>query len=192
MRTALLLAIRFCCLFLVVLPLGLQAQTKIDEVLALLNEVRTQPQLFLDNRLTPYLEQNGLQENAYAKSLVEDLKTRKPADSLKLSPALNAVAKLHAVDMGTKNKVGHNSSDGTTFDKRLRLRAKAKGAVAENCDYGNAKPLDIVMSLLIDDGIENLGHRKNILEPRLRFVGIAIEPHKKYGMNCVMDFAEKF
>jgi len=174
------------------LPLGLQAQSKIDEVLALLNEVRTQPQLFLDNRLTPYLEQNGLQENAYAKSLVEALKTRKPADSLKLSPALNAVAKLHAVDMGTKNKVDHNSSDGTTFDKRLRLRAKAKGAVAENCDYGNAKPLDIVMSLLIDDGIENLGHQKNILEPRLRFVGIAIEPHKKYGMNCVMDFAEGF
>jgi uncharacterized protein YkwD len=174
------------------LPLGLQAQSKIDEVLALLNEVRTQPQLFLDNRLTPYLEQNGLQENAYAKSLVDDLKTRKPTDSLKLSPALNAVAKLHALDMGTKNKVGHNSSDGTTFDKRLRLRAKAKGAVAENCDYGNANPLDIVMSLLIDDGIENLGHRKNILEPRLRFVGIAIEPHKKYGMNCVMDFAEKF
>lgn len=192
MRTALILAISFCCLPLVMLPLGLQAQSKIDEVLALLNEVRTQPQLFLDNRLTPYLEQNGLQENAYAKSLVEDLKTRKPADSLKLSPALNAVAKLHAVDMGTKNKVGHNSSDGTTFDKRLRLRAKAKGAVAENCDYGNAKPLDIVMSLLIDDGIENLGHRKNILEPRLRFVGIAIEPHKKYGMNCVMDFAEGF
>lgn len=171
---------------------ALLAQSKIDEVLALLNEVRTQPQLFLDNRLTPYLEQNGLQENTYAKSLVEDLKTRKPADSLKLSPALNAVAKLHAVDMGMKNKVGHNSSDGTTFDKRLRLRAKAKGAVAENCDYGNAKPLDIVMSLLIDDGIENLGHRKNILEPRLRFVGIAIEPHKKYGTNCVMDFAEGF
>lgn len=192
MRTALLFAISFCCLHLVMLPLGLQAQSKIDEVLALLNEVRTQPQLFLDNRLTPYLEQNGLQENTYAKSLVEDLKTRKPADSLNLSPALNAVAKLHAVDMGTKNKVGHNSTDGTTFDKRLRLRAKAKGAVAENCDYGNAKPLDIVMSLLIDDGIENLGHRKNILEPRLRFVGIAIEPHKKYGMNCVMDFAEKF
>jgi len=24
--------------------------------------------------------------------------------------------------------------------------------IAENCDYGNADPLDIVMSLLIDDG----------------------------------------
>ncbi len=192
MRTALLVAIRFCCLFVALLPLRLQAQTKTDEVLRLLNEVRTQPQLFLNNRLTPYLEQNGLQENPFAKSLIEDLKNRKPVDSLKLSPALNIVAKLHAADMGTKNKVGHNSSDGTTFDKRLRLRAKAKGAIAENCDYGNAKPIDIVMSLLIDDGIESLGHRKNILEARLHFVGIAIEPHKKYGVNCVMDFAEGF
>jgi uncharacterized protein YkwD len=168
------------------------AQPNIREVLALLNEVRTNPQQFLANRLAPYMEQNGLQENPFAKSLVEELKKRTPVDSLKISAALAATAKAHATDMGTKNKVGHNSSNGITFDKRLRLRAKAKGAIAENCDYGNTRPLDIVMSLLIDDGIENLGHRKNVLEPRLHFVGIAIEPHKKYGTNCVMDFAEGF
>lgn len=98
-----------------------------------------------------------MQEHAYAKSFVEELKTRKPADSLKLSFALTAVAQLHAVDMGTKNSVGHTSTNGTAFDKRLRVWAKAKGGIAENCDYGNAKPIDIVMSLLIDDGIENLG-----------------------------------
>ncbi|MFM8912665.1 MAG: CAP domain-containing protein [Flammeovirgaceae bacterium] len=192
MRAVLPIAVTFCCVCSVALQQPLRAQAKLNEVLILLNEVRTQPQQFLDKRLMPYLEQNGLEENSYSKSLVEELRTRKPADSLTLSLALNAVAKAHAIDMGTKNKVGHNSSNGTTFDKRLRQRAKAKGAIAENCDYGNAKPLDIVMSLLIDDGIASLGHRKNILEPRLHFVGIAIEPHKKYGVNCVMDFAEGF
>ncbi|MFM8742760.1 MAG: hypothetical protein ACKODM_05460 [Cytophagales bacterium] len=52
---ALLFASSFCCLPLVMLPVRLQAQSKIDEVLGLLNKVRTQPQLFLDNRLTPYI-----------------------------------------------------------------------------------------------------------------------------------------
>jgi uncharacterized protein YkwD len=46
------------------------------------------------------------------------------------------------------------------------------------------------MALLIDDGIKSLGHRKNILNAGFHFVGIAIEPHKTYGTNCVMDFAE--
>jgi uncharacterized protein YkwD len=48
------------------------------------------------------------------------------------------------------------------------------------------------MQLLIDDGIESLGHRKNILEPKYQWIGIAIEPHKTYRTNCVMDFAERF
>jgi len=61
--------------------------------------------------------------------------------------------------------------------------------IAENCDYGSTEPLEIVMSLLIDDGIASLGHRKNILHPGLNYVGIAIEKHKTYGVNCVMDFS---
>jgi uncharacterized protein YkwD len=167
-------------------------QDKIQQVLDLMNIARINPQGFLTEYLSPYLEKHNLTENSYAVSLMNDLKIRGKVSALQLSPALITTAKAHAIDMGTKNKIGHTSSKGVTFDKRLRERAKAKGTVAENCDYGNAEPLDIVMSLLIDDGIENLGHRKNILEPRLNYVGIAIENHKKYGVNCVMDFAERF
>jgi uncharacterized protein YkwD len=90
--------------------------------------------------------------------------------------------------MGEKGKVGHTSSNGTTFENRIRKKVKS-GMIAENCDYGYSEPLDIVMSLLIDDGITNLGHRKNILNPSLNYVGIAIEKHKTYRTTCVMDFA---
>jgi uncharacterized protein YkwD len=138
-----------------------------------------------------YLKEKDLMGNRYAKSLLADLKKCQKMSELKSSKALQAVAQLHALDMGKSGTVGHTSSDGTIFSERLREKAKAGGMIAENCDYGNEEPLDIVMALLIDDGIKSLGHRKNILNPLYHWVGIAIEKHKTYRVNCVMDFAEK-
>ena len=164
------------------------ANAQVDEVLKIMNEVRTDPKSFLNGRLLPYLKEHELENNSYAKSLVSELKAAKPVGALESSSVLEKLAKGHAIDMGEKGKVGHTSSNGTTFENRVRKKIKT-GMIAENCDYGNAEPLDIVMSLLIDDGITSLGHRKNILHPSLKYVGIAIEEHKTYRMNCVMDFS---
>jgi uncharacterized protein YkwD len=60
--------------------------------------------------------------------------------------------------------------------------------MAENCDYGNNKAFDIVMSLLIDEDVPSLGHRENILDPEYKYVGTSIQPHKRYDWNCVIDF----
>jgi len=158
------------------------------EVLKIMNEVRTSPQSFLNGRLLPYLKAHELESNSYAKSLVSELEVAKPVSALQSSSVLEKLAKGHAIDMGQRGTIGHNSSNGTTFEKRVRAKIKL-GLIAENCDYGNAEPLDIVMSLLIDDGIASLGHRKNILNPTLHYVGIAIEKHKTYRVNCVMDFS---
>ena len=130
-----------------------------------------------------------MEENDYAKSLVNELKSRHPMEALTLSPMLSAISRSHAMDMGKKGTTGHSSSNGASFADRVRRKVKG-GMIGENCDYGNDTSIDIVMSLLIDDGIQSLGHRKNILDARFHFVGIAIEPHKTYGTNCVMDFAE--
>jgi uncharacterized protein YkwD len=164
-------------------------QSKIDEVLGLMNEVRTNPSLFLKDRLLPYLAQKPMEENTYVRSLKEELENRQAVGALTLSPVLSGLAKGHATDMGKHGTVSHDSSNGTPFAERVRKKVK-NGLIAENCDYGNETAIDIVMSLLIDDGVQSLGHRKTILNPQLHFVGIAIEPHKSYGTNCVMDFAE--
>lgn len=160
-----------------------------EEVLRLMNEVRTDPQGFLQTRLLPYLKENELEENSYAKSLVAELKVARKLETLQMSVALTKTARSHAKDMGDHGLVGHNSSNGTSFPDRLRKKFKT-GIIAENCDYGNADAMGIVMSLLIDDGIPSLGHRRNILNPALKFVGIAIEAHKTYETNCVMDFSQ--
>jgi uncharacterized protein YkwD len=175
----------------ILLPAFGHAQSHEDEVLKLLNTVRANPKAFITSHVNTYLKARDLNNNRYAKSLVADLKKCHKMGELKSAKVLNAVAQMHALDMGKTGSVGHTSSDGTPFSERLRKKAKAGGMIAENCDYGHEEPLDIVMALLIDDGIKSLGHRKNILEPAYQWIGIAIAPHKIYRVNCVLDFAEK-
>src|SRR5882672_3402305 len=122
-----------------------------EQVLALMNEVRTDPQGFLAHRLLPFVKEKQLEDNSYAKSLIEELKSARKINPLKPSAPLEKLARAHAQDMGSKGKVGHNSSNGMTFENRVRKKIKT-GMIAENCDYGSTEPLEIVMSLLIDEG----------------------------------------
>ena len=71
------------------------------------------------------------------------------------------------------------------------LRGNPYQGWAENCSYGYQDALSIVITLLIDDGIKDLGHRKNILNESYNSVGVAIRPHKKYRVNCVIDFGNQ-
>jgi uncharacterized protein YkwD len=44
------------------------------------------------------------------------------------------------------------------------------------------------MSLLIDEGVKSLGHRRICLSARYTAVGISTQAHSDYGTNTVMDF----
>ena len=53
--------------------------------------------------------------------------------------------------------------------------------------------LEIVVSLLIADGVKSRGHRKNIMSKDFKTTGIGFAAqHKKYGCECVLDFADDF
>ena len=65
---------------------------------------------------------------------------------------------------------------------------KQKSYNGECCDYGNDDPLEIILSLLIDEGIPSLGHRKVFLSAYTK-IGVSIQPHKRYGTGVVFDFA---
>ena len=49
----------------------------------------------------------------------------------------------------------------------------------------------MVNSLLIDEGVEDLGHRNTILDPNISIIGGAVSSHQKYETVIVIDYCDK-
>jgi uncharacterized protein YkwD len=44
----------------------------------------------------------------------------------------------------------------------------------------------------MDEGVDDLGHRKNILNPKFHHLGVSRQPHSKEQLNTVMSFGGMF
>jgi hypothetical protein len=62
-------------------------------------------------------------------------------------------------------------------------------SAAENIAYGTTGGREIVLQLIIDDGVANRGHRTNIFNPSLKFLGSATSTHTVYQTETVIDYA---
>ena len=61
--------------------------------------------------------------------------------------------------------------------------------MAENIAYGENAAREVVLQLLVDDGVPNRGHRDALLDPGWGVSGVACGRHRDYGQMCVMDYA---
>lgn len=155
------------------------------------NLVRTDPKLFAKTYLRHFLDstKNQWKKKKYINSLYSDLSKASPAPLLIPKRDLFESAKSHAIDMGAHGKIGHETSGGDPFQARIEELKKSYGYVYENCQYGYPDALSIVVDLLVDEDVEDLGHRKTILNKDLKYAGVSIQTHKKFRINCVIDYA---
>jgi uncharacterized protein YkwD len=199
-------------LFFLALPLSLQAQSnpwqewdsdvirslntaahkeylndEEKKVILFMNMARHDGPLFERTFLESYIREKQQENTSYVRSLRKDLKKISGLSPLIPEKDLTAVAQGHAKKSGENGTTGHQD-----FNKRFEpLLGNPYNHVGENCSYGYEQAIDIVISLLIDEGVKNLGHRNNILADDFNSVGVAIRPHKTYRTNCVMDFGSR-
>jgi uncharacterized protein YkwD len=108
---------------------------------------------------------------------------------LTASRGMSKAAGDHARDQGSRGATGHSGSDGSSPFDRMNRYGSWKQSAGENCSYGPSDARDIVIGLIVDDGVASRGHRANIFSPEFKVVGIAVGPHPSYGTVCVMDLA---
>ncbi len=120
------------------------------------------------------------------------LRLSRPLPPLAVSRGLSRAARDHATDQGIHGVFGHVGSDGSQPAQRASRYGQWLEAMGENIDYGNRVPRDIVVSQIIDDGVADRGHRRNIFDSRFTLVGVACGPNLHYEYMCVMDFAAGF
>jgi uncharacterized protein YkwD len=120
------------------------------------------------------------------------LRATRAMGPLEVNRALAAGARDHVTDQAPTGEIGHRGTDGSNSLHRISRYGRSDGMSAEVIDYGWDNARDIVIDLLIDDGIANRGHRINVLEPAYATAGVSCGGHKRFGVMCVVELAERF
>ena len=123
---------------------------------------------------------------------IEVLSRQRPVPALSWSPGLaRAAADLVREQSGTGD-TGHDGGSSGDIRERIERHGTWMGRIAENIGYGPDTARLMVMELIIDDGVPDRGHRKNIFNAAFKTAGVACGPHPRYRNMCVTDFASVF
>ena len=122
-----------------------------------------------------------------AEELLETLRRQKAMGALTLAGGLCRAAERHARDLGDTGKAGHDGSDGSTTQGRIEDQGDWWTLAAENVSLGWKQARDVVLHFLVDDGLENRGHRSNVLNPKATHIGVSeLRAHASDLGHCVV------
>jgi uncharacterized protein YkwD len=117
---------------------------------------------------------------------------QRPLPPLEWSPGLAAASAELAEEEGESGAVGHQGKSSGGPRERIERHGQWQGTMGENIFYGPGDARQVVMNLIIDDGVPGRGHRTNIFLPKFRRAGVACAPHPIFETVCVVDFAGEF
>ncbi len=148
-----------------------------------------QDRLFQRPGETPVRTQEGI---SAVNEAIHALKTMDPKPALRPSPGMSQAAADLVKDQGPRGATGHLGSDRRTPFDRLNRYGRWGGSAAENISYGPDTAEQVVMQLIVDDGVSSRGHRENIFNGELRWTGVACGPHEKYRWMSVIVYAKQY
>ena len=116
------------------------------------------------------------------------LERQTPLPALRGHPGLDRAAGDHAGDQGRSGAVAHTGGDSSSPSDRMR-RYGRWSATGEAIAYGPHRAEDVILQLIVDDGVLDRGHRRILFNPAYELVGVACGPHPVWREVCVLDFA---
>lgn len=124
---------------------------------------------------------------------IKFLENQQPLEPLRWNELVYNACQDHLQDIGPKGLTQHESSDGTTNVKeRLDKYGNVVGWCGENLSFGCEEAKDILIQLIIDDGVQSRGHRANIFNPEFRVMACSTGPHRDLNSLTVIDYVGGF
>jgi uncharacterized protein YkwD len=166
------------------------------------NELRTNPQSFI-----PKLKEclKHFREKIYhmpgedpiqtyegpeaIEEAIQFLQAQKPVNKLIYNENISSACKDHVHDIGVKGLTTHEGSDGKNISDRIEKYCEWDGAAAENLAFGFKNAENIILNLLIDDGVKERNQRFNLFHPDFKYIGIGVGSHRDYGICAVIGYA---
>jgi uncharacterized protein YkwD len=173
------------------------------DVLLEMNMVRTDPKKYAELYIKPktaYFQGNLYTEPGKGtwrtyegirsvNECIRVLSASRGAGILQPERGLSLAARDHVLDTGPAGLRGHTGKNGSTLTQRISRHGRWDTFCGENISYGCYTGREILLQLLIDDGVSSRGHRRNIMDGRFTRAGVSAGPHKRSGYMCVIDYA---
>ncbi len=180
---------------LVVLLLAASAVRGQDTVMAQqfileLNAMRANPASFI-SKIDSYVREwksfvpDAKKFTREAEKLKKLLKTQKPLAPYIIDTNLAKAARDHAKDSRLMGVLGHIGSDGSTPLKRVQRYMQIE-TVSEIITYGQTTAAEMLAAFLVDHQTPDKGHRKTVLSTQLTNIGVTVDSHPKYRIQCVV------
>ena len=174
-----------------------------SDLFQLHNELRTNHQNFIPKlrNLLPYFKDKifalpgeepiqTFEGISAVEEAIDFLKSQNPISELSLNDDIKKACKDHIEDIGPKGMTTHEGSDGSNIGDRIEKYCEWDGAVAENMDFGFKKAENILLNMLIDDGVKERFQRNNLFNPMFQKIGISVGEHKLYGICTVVGYCK--
>jgi hypothetical protein len=161
-----------------------------DAVLRELNRVRADPAAYareLRRSDRSYDEADAWRDPDAVDDAIGFLRDQRPLPPLRRSGAIAAAAEQHVERQGPRGDVGHGPHG--SLGRRLQREGVWAGLAGESISYGQRTPRDVVRQLIVDAGVPNRSHRKDIFGSAWQIAGVACGRHARWGSMCVIDFA---
>ncbi|MEC5028468.1 MAG: CAP domain-containing protein [Oscillatoria sp. PMC 1051.18] len=172
------------------------------EIVAEMNKARANPNAYADKleALKPYYEGNLLSLPGKTPLVTEEglsaveeaiafLRDAEPLPPLNVSMGMSQAARDLVQYQGPRGETGHSGRDGSQTWDRIGRYGQASGNQGENISYGTDTAEEVVLQLIIDDGVENRGHRDNIFSSDYQYTGVACGEHAQQDKMCVITYA---
>src|SRR6266404_8741726 len=152
-----------------------------------LNLARENPKLYAtfvaESRPYHMIEQGRAVDEA-----VRFLQKTRPLQPLTLSSGMSRAAADHCAEQ-VEGQLGHDGGDRSSPGDRINRYGSWSTTWGENISYSRKTTREVVLALIIDDGVRSRGHRKNIFNPKFNYAGAAFGLHARYRTVCTIDFA---
>ena len=149
---------------------GIAAPTDQEQyMLELINQARMNPQaaaVSVTSNLTPDVSATVAHYNVDLNATEQAIASAPAKPPLAWNPDLAAAAQAHSQDMATNQFQSHTGSDGSTPDQRMQQAGYTNASSTGENAFAYATSIDEAMqAFLIDWGVSDAGHRRNILQP---------------------------
>lgn len=122
---------------------------------------------------------------------IKFMRAARPLAPLSVATGMCSGARELVKEQAASGATGHKGADGSFCEQRTGRFGVWREPIGENLSYSDDGARERVLTLLIDDGVANRGHRQRILNPAYKVVGVACGGHK-LGAICVITFAAGF